>query len=72
MTISLRDFLEIPYDELETMNLEAKQERVNRVSPAKIRDKRMKYLAEEKRIKAVTVCFADLEGRLRRRWPGCC
>ena len=64
MTISLRDFLEIPYDELETMNLEAKQERVNRVSPAKIRDKRMKYLAEEKRIKAVTVCFADLEGRL--------
>ena len=24
----------------------------------------MKYLADEKRIKAVTVCFTDLEGRL--------
>jgi glutamine synthetase len=64
MTASLRDFLEIPYDELEAMNLEAKTERLNRVSPDRIRDKRLKYLADEKRIKAVTVCFADLEGRL--------
>ncbi len=64
MTAALRDFLEIPYDELEAMNLEAKAERLNRVSPDKIRDKRMKYLAEEKRIKAVTVCFTDLEGRM--------
>ena len=46
------------------MNLEAKAERLARVAPAKIRDKRMKYLADEKRIKAVTVCFTDLEGRL--------
>ena len=61
---TLRDFLEIPYDELEAMNLEAKNERLSRVSPDKIRDKRMKYLAEEKRIKAVTVCFTDLEGRM--------
>ena len=61
---SLRDFLEIPYDELEEMNLEAKTERINRVNPEKIREKRLKYLADEKRIKAVTVCFADLEGRL--------
>ncbi len=60
----LRDFLEIPYDELEEMNLEAKTERVNRVSPEKIQDKRIKYLGDEKRIKAVTVCFTDLEGRL--------
>ncbi|HEV8196534.1 MAG TPA: glutamine synthetase family protein, partial [Gemmatimonadales bacterium] len=64
MSSELRDFLEIPYDRLEEMNLEAKQERVARTSPDKIRDKRMKYLADEKRIKAVTVCFADLEGRL--------
>jgi glutamine synthetase len=60
----LRDFLEIPYDRLEEMNLEAKAERLARLAPGKIRDKRMKYLADEKRIKAVTVCFADLEGRL--------
>ncbi len=60
----LRDFLEIPYDQLEEMNLEVKQERLARVPSAKIRDKRLKYLKEEKRIKAVTVCFTDLEGRL--------
>ena len=64
MSSDLRDFLEIPYDRLEEMNLEAKAERLARVAPAKVRDKRMKYLADEKRIKAVTVCFADLEGRL--------
>ena len=29
-----------------------------------IREKRLKYLADEKRIKAVTVLFSDLEGRL--------
>ncbi|MBK5255379.1 MAG: glutamine synthetase [Vicinamibacteria bacterium] len=62
--IPLRDFLEIPYDQLEEMNLEVKKERLARVSAAKIRDKRLRYLQEEKRIKAVTVCFTDLEGRL--------
>ncbi len=60
----LRDFLEIPYDQLEEMNLEVKEERLTRVSPAKIREKRLRYLKDEKRIKAVTVCFTDLEGRL--------
>jgi len=60
----LRDFLEIPYDQLEEMNLEVKEERIGRVSASKIREKRMKYLKDEKRIKAVTVCFTDLEGRL--------
>jgi glutamine synthetase len=64
MSSDLRDFLEIPYDRLEEMNLEAKAERLARVPADKIRDKRMKYLSDEKRIKAVTVCFADLEGRL--------
>src|SRR6188508_2662390 len=60
----LRDFVEIPYDKLEEMNLEAKAERLSRTGVDKIREKRMKYLTDEKRIKAVTVCFADLEGRL--------
>lgn len=60
----LRDFLVIPYDELEAMNLEVKAERLNRVDKNEIRDRRIKYLTDEKRIKAVTVCFADLEGRL--------
>ena len=61
---SLRDFLEIPYDDLESMNLAAKAERVAGKSPQAIRKARMKYLEEEKRIKAVTVAFSDLEGRL--------
>lgn len=60
----LRDFLEIPYDKLEEMNLAAKQARVDRVPAHKVREERMRYLADEKRIKAVTVCFTDLEGRL--------
>lgn len=60
----LRDFLEIPYDRLEEMNLEARTERLSGKSPDKIRETRVKYLTDEKRIKAVTVCFTDLEGRL--------
>ena len=63
-TKSLREFLEIPYDELEEMNLRVKEERLRRESADKMRESRMKYLADEKRIKAVTVCFSDLEGRL--------
>src|SRR5258706_4655560 len=64
MTSPLRDFLEIPYDELEELNLEAKSKRLDRVDAGKIQEERMRYLSEEKRIKAVTVCFSDLEGRL--------
>lgn len=64
MSAPLRDFLEIPYDELEELNLAAKAQRIDRVAADVIREERLKYLSEEKRIKAVTVCFSDLEGRL--------
>jgi glutamine synthetase len=64
MTNKLRDFLEIPYDQLEELNLEVKAQRLARVAPDKLREERMRYLNDEKRIKAVTVCFTDLEGRL--------
>jgi glutamine synthetase len=64
MTTELRDFLEIPYDELEELNLEAKAKRSARTPMDTIREERMRYLTDEKRIKAVTVCFTDLEGRL--------
>ncbi|MDH5318723.1 MAG: glutamine synthetase family protein [Nitrospira sp.] len=60
----LRDFLEIPYDKLEEMNLSYKEERLGRASADQIRERRQAYLSDEKRIKAVTVCFTDLEGRL--------
>ncbi len=64
MSAGLREFLEIPYDELEELNLAAKAERLARKDPGTIQDERLKYLADEKRIKAVTVCFSDLEGRV--------
>jgi glutamine synthetase len=60
----LRTFLELPYDELEQLNLKAKEQRKKRVAPGKIQEERLKYLTDEKRIKAVTVLFSDLEGRL--------
>jgi glutamine synthetase len=62
--MSLTDFLSLPYAELEELNLRAKEERAARVDPGKIQDERLKYLTDEKRIKAVTVMFSDLEGRL--------
>ena len=64
MTAPLRDFLEIPYEKLEEMNLQAKNDRLSRKDPGKVREARMKYLNDERRIKAVTVCFTDLEGRM--------
>lgn len=61
----MRDYLEIPYDELAELNLEAKAKRASHsISADQIREERIKYLTDEKRIKAVTVCFTDLEGRL--------
>jgi glutamine synthetase len=64
MSTEYRNFLALSYDELEELNLQAKADRLNRVAPDEIRDKRLKYLTDEKRIKAVTVLFTDLEGRL--------
>ena len=64
MPNELRNFLALTYDELEDLNLEAKEQRRNRVPIGKIQEKRLKYLTDEKRIKAVTVLFSDLEGRL--------
>src|SRR5712672_1936037 len=64
MANELRNFLALSYDELEELNLKAKEQRRNRVAIDKVREERLKYLTDEKRIKAVTVLFSDLEGRL--------
>jgi glutamine synthetase len=64
MSTELRSFLALSYDELEEINLHAKEQRRNRVAPEKIREERLKYLTDEKHIKALTVLFSDLEGRL--------
>jgi len=59
---SLKNFLEIPYDQLEEMNLAAKQKQTT-VDPKELEAEYRKYLLKETRIKAVTLCFSDLEGR---------
>ena len=64
MSTEYRNFLALSYEELEQKNLEAKADRANRLDSNEIREKRLKYLTDEKRIKAVTVLFSDLEGRL--------
>jgi glutamine synthetase len=64
MSTDLRNFLALPYDELEELNLKAKEQRKKRTPIHKIQEERIKYLTDEKRIKAVTVLFSDLEGRL--------
>src|SRR6202034_1441609 len=64
MSTELRNFLALSYEELEELNLKAKADRMNRVAVGEIREKRLKYLTDQKHIKAVTVLFSDLEGRL--------
>src|SRR6266700_5998913 len=64
MVNGLHDFLQLSYSELEDKNLAAKEQRMKRVSVDKLREERLKYLTDEKRIKAVTLLFSDLEGRL--------
>src|SRR5450759_844171 len=64
MSNELRNFLALSYGELEELNLKAKEQRKNRLPAESVREERLKYLSDEKRIKAVTVLFSDLEGRL--------
>ena len=64
MSTDYRNFLALSYEELEELNLAAKADRASRAAADQIREKRLKYLTDEKRIKAVTVLFTDLEGRL--------
>ncbi len=61
----LRNFLFIPYDELEDRNLQAKEKQTDRKKrdDEKLEAEYRKYLEKETRIKAVTICFSDIEGR---------
>lgn len=58
----LKNFLAIPYDELEEMNLAAREKAMT-VDPKKLEQEYRAYLTKEKRLKAVTLCFSDIEGR---------
>ncbi len=58
-----RNFLELSYEELERLNLEAKQKVANHTPADELKEHYLKYLRDEKQLKALTVCFSDLEGR---------
>lgn len=64
MSNDLRQFLTLPYGKLEELNLKAKKQRSDRVAYDKVQEERLKYLTDESAIKAVTLMFSDLEGRL--------
>src|ERR1039457_2974729 len=64
MPTEYRSFLALSYDEVEELNLKAKADRQNRVDPDNIREDRPAYVTDQKHIKAVTVMFSDLEGRI--------
>src|ERR1700743_3119375 len=61
--VELKKFLEIPYDKLEEMNLKAKED-AEKLPPKQIEKKYTDWLKKEKGVKAVTICFSDIEGRL--------
>jgi glutamine synthetase len=56
----LKNFLELDYDQLEKLNLQARMLK----DPAKAKSTHLASLKKEPRIKAVTVYFCDIEGRL--------
>ncbi|HTA46862.1 MAG TPA: glutamine synthetase family protein [Bryobacteraceae bacterium] len=61
---NIRDFMSLSLSELEERNLEAKEQRKKHIPLETLQEERLKYLTDEKGIKAVVVLFSDLEGRL--------
>jgi glutamine synthetase len=57
--------LDLSYAELEEKNLEIKSERLKGAKSEDMQANMLSYLESETGIKAVTVCFTDLEGRLQ-------
>ncbi len=62
MNNNLKTFLEPSYEWLEQMNIQAKRDAQTK-SASELEKKYRAYLAGEKLIKAVTLCFSDIEGR---------
>ncbi|MCF7917522.1 glutamine synthetase family protein [Candidatus Gracilibacteria bacterium] len=60
----LRNFLELSYAELEKQNLEIKQLSASGKSESFMQKKVEKYLSDEAHVKAITLAFTDLEGKL--------
>ena len=58
------NFLELSYDELQERNTKLKMERRENKTSEYFADKLIAQLHKESSIKAVTVCFSDMEGKL--------
>lgn len=58
--MNLKHFLELSYEQLEVLNLKAR----TMTDPKLAEQTHTKYLKDEQHVKAVTVCFSDIEGRL--------
>ncbi|MBN1258858.1 glutamine synthetase [Candidatus Peregrinibacteria bacterium] len=58
------NFLELSYGELEERNLTIRKERASGKTQEHFRKKFLETLEKEPGIKAVTVCFSDMEGKL--------
>lgn len=58
-----QNFLELSYSELEERNLKIKKESLLKKPESYFEKKFIEELKKEKGIKAVTVCFSDLEGK---------
>jgi glutamine synthetase len=58
-----KNFLELSYSELEERNLKIKKDRLAGKTEAYFEKNLIEELKKEKGIKAVTVCFSDLEGK---------
>lgn len=61
-TDTLKNFLEISYDKLAEMNIEA-YEKSQKKDEKELGKEYIEYLKNEKKIKAITLCFSDIEGR---------
>lgn len=64
LSIGQEHLLNLSYFELEQKNLEVRALRLEGKTSEDVRNQFMNYLEKEKGIKAVTVFFSDLEGRL--------
>jgi len=63
MSMQIKNFLEMTYDELEEKNLELKQAQKDRAPDEHTKERVLKFLHDPNALKAVPLAFSDLEGR---------
>jgi glutamine synthetase len=64
MKDGLVEFLELDYSELEKLNIETRELAEQGISAKELEKKYLAILKKETRIKAVTICFTNIEGKL--------